>query len=356
MGGAETIVSEDIASDEQVHFFPSYATYTGSGWQAHIHNWVFEPEFDSLIRRPIRSVIRMLVRDAVNEATRPIFEERVGWFLVDNERNKQLTLVAPLRARTPDTASDGHAKMTIHIPALRPVSKAPVMVPLRTAPTRDGRVFKSRIIGVPPIGVSVISDIDDTIKHTNVLDTKRMIRNTLVYRYREVQVLRKLYANLLKKGVAFHYVSSSPWFMSALLERFFTRVGLPYGSMHLKAARLTGLSVLKLFESSRESKPPVIEKILRDFPGRRFVLVGDAGESDPEIYREVARRHPKQIAYILIRRIRMNETEDRRLGSLYRGWPPNRWGLIDDSVTDITPVMDKVWEAVNSGETPRPAP
>jgi phosphatidate phosphatase APP1 len=53
----------------------------------------------------------------------------------------------------------------------------------------------------------------------------------------------------------------------------------------------------------KRSKRRAIEQIMADFPDRRFVLVGDSGERDPEVYATVARRRPGQVAGVLIRRV-----------------------------------------------------
>ena len=37
------------------------------------------------------------------------------------------------------------------------------------------------------------------------------------------------------------------------------------------------------------------------FPKRRFILIGDSGEKDPEVYREIQRRFPAQVQEIMIR-------------------------------------------------------
>ena len=52
-------------------------------------------------------------------------------------------------------------------------------------------------------------------------------------------------------------------------------------------------------------KTGVIERILADFPRRRFLLVGDSGEQDPEIYGAIARKHPEQVERIFIRNVAM---------------------------------------------------
>ena len=102
-------------------------------------------------------------------------------------------------------------------------------------------------------------------------------------------------------GTAFHYVSASPWQLAPCLGGFLAAAGLPAGSMHLKVFRLKDSTPLRRLPSRKRSKRRVIEQILADFPGRRFLLVGDSGERDPEVYAAVARRRPAQVAGIAIR-------------------------------------------------------
>jgi phosphatidate phosphatase APP1 len=71
--------------------------------------------------------------------------------------------------------------------------------------------------------------------------------------------------------------------------------------MHLKLFRLKDSTPLGRLPSRKRSKRRVIEQIMADFPGRRFVLVGDSGERDPEVYAAVAKRRPHQVAGIVIR-------------------------------------------------------
>ena len=60
------------------------------------------------------------------------------------------------------------------------------------------------------------------------------------------------------------------------------------------------------------TKPPVIEAILADSPGREFILVRDSSEAYPEIYGDIEQRHPSQIKAILIRDVTGDKAEVRR--------------------------------------------
>lgn len=55
-----------------------------------------------------------------------------------------------------------------------------------------------------------------------------------------------------------------------------------------------------------ERKYQVIEELMERFPERRFRLVGDTGEGDPEIYRRLAQRFPHQVEEIVIRDVTLD--------------------------------------------------
>jgi len=160
-----------------------------------------------------------------------------------------------------------------------------------------------RIHLVDEQGVSVISDIDDTVKVRNVADRRELLRNTLLREFIPVAGMPEAYCRWQQAGAAFHYVSASPWQLSNCLCAFLGAAGLPSGSMHLKLFRLKDTTPLGRLTARKRSKRRTIEQIMDDFPGRRFVLVGDSGERDPEVYAAVARRRPEQVSGVLIRRV-----------------------------------------------------
>lgn len=164
-----------------------------------------------------------------------------------------------------------------------------------------------RIHVVGPEGLSVVSDIDDTVKDSNVIDKRELLANTFVREFRPISDMVEAFQRLHSGGAIFHYVSASPWQLANCLRDFFDRAGLPSGSMHLKLFRLKDSTPLGRFPSRKRSKRRSIERILADFPGRRFLLVGDSGELDPEVYAAVAKRHPSQVSGIAIRQVQQGD-------------------------------------------------
>lgn len=150
-------------------------------------------------------------------------------------------------------------------------------------------------------GISVISDIDDTIKKTDVTSRARMLARTFVEEFEPIPGMAEVYRYWAEFGSMFHYVSSSPWQIYCPLEEFLSEQGFPKGSMHLKWFRLRDEFFKRWSIIRRKSKAGVIATMIKRMPYRKFILVGDSGERDPEIYSKIARRFPGQILAVLIR-------------------------------------------------------
>lgn len=84
-------------------------------------------------------------------------------------------------------------------------------------------------------GISVISDIDDTIKVTDILDGKDVIlQNTFFRKAKEIPGMSNVYRSWATKGAKVHYVSNSPWQVYPALQEFLKDNEFPQGSIHLR--------------------------------------------------------------------------------------------------------------------------
>lgn len=154
---------------------------------------------------------------------------------------------------------------------------------------------------IEPTGISMISDIDDTIKHSAIGGgAKEIFRNTFIRDLDDLTIegVKEWYTKMDDLGVRFHYVSNSPWQLYPVLVSFFAEASLPRGSFHLK--QYSGM-LQGIFEPVAERKKGTLERIMRDFPNRRFILVGDSGEADLELYTDLVQSNTKQILGVFIR-------------------------------------------------------
>ncbi|KAI9487523.1 MAG: hypothetical protein EXX96DRAFT_553599 [Benjaminiella poitrasii] len=152
---------------------------------------------------------------------------------------------------------------------------------------------------IEPHGISIISDIDDTIKNTQILSGARtVLSKTFFESPQSVPGMSDAYMAWYSQGASFHYVSNSPFQLMPMLSTFLRDSQFPPGSMHL---RDDGKLIARLVETPGQAKREAILKILDDFPRRQFVLIGDSGEIDLEIYTRIAAEYPHQIMKIYIR-------------------------------------------------------
>lgn len=161
-----------------------------------------------------------------------------------------------------------------------------------------------------PIGISMISDIDDTIKHSGIGNgAKDIFRNVFVRDLGDLTIdgVKEWYSTMAGLGVQFHYVSNSPWQLYPVLVSYFAHAGLPQGSFHLK--QYTGM-LQGIFEPVAERKKGTLDRILADFPERRFILAGDSGEADLELYTEVMLSNPGRIVGVFIRDVTTTKLPD----------------------------------------------
>ena len=165
----------------------------------------------------------------------------------------------------------------------------------------------------PEAEFGVISDIDDTIVYTGVTSRLRMAYTVL---------LKNAYSRLPLHGVAdfYHslqgsspgretnplfYVSSSPWNMYDLFREFFEIHGIPIGPLYLRDWGFERETVFTI--NNRKYKMDVINKILNSFPDMQFILIGDSGEEDPEIYADVIQLYPQRILAAYIRSVKHDQ-------------------------------------------------
>jgi phosphatidate phosphatase APP1 len=192
------------------------------------------------------------------------------------------------------------------------------------------RHIEGRALLVPPQGLSVVSDIDDTVKKTQVRDTQEMLLNTFARSFQAVPGMAAHYRALAHDPeTRFHYLSSSPIQLLPALDGFLRRSGFPGGSMHLREST-TWRTMIPGDGEGRTHKLAIIGQLLEDFPERRFLLVGDSGELDPEIYGEVARTAPHRIEGIVIRDATGEPRDAARYAGAFDGVPADRWHVLQD--------------------------
>ncbi len=167
---------------------------------------------------------------------------------------------------------------------------------------------KGKIL-IPPetAKFGIISDLDDTVIRTNVVSKTKMILTTILsneHTRSPFEGVAEFYTALQKgaSGVEnnpIFYVSSSPWNLYGLLIEFLKKQKIPLGPLFLK-----DFGTHTVFQASEHQthKLENIRKVLEMYPQMSFILIGDDGEQDPEIYRRIVKEYPQKIRQIYIRK------------------------------------------------------
>jgi phosphatidate phosphatase APP1 len=177
-------------------------------------------------------------------------------------------------------------------------------------PLDGGRVLAAAATLVPPrdLDFLVISDLDDTVIQTGATDVIRMVRATLFGNARTripFAGVAAFYAALQQGGTGtsfnpIFYVSSSPWNLYDVIEQFMALQRIPMGPTLL---RDWGMSLDRIPFGHSTHKLTSIRQIMGMYPEQRVILIGDSGQEDPEIYREIVREYPGRVLCCYIRNV-----------------------------------------------------
>jgi phosphatidate phosphatase APP1 len=165
------------------------------------------------------------------------------------------------------------------------------------------------LVPPPSAGFGVISDVDDTVIYTNATHLFKMARTVFLGNARTRLPFKgaaAFYRALMHGGRGnalnpLFFISSSPWNIYDLLSDFFQLQDIPLGPLLLRDWGITEDEFLPTRHGSHKFKS--IRRIMDLYSDLPFILVGDSGQEDPEIYHEVVTKYPGRILAIYIRNV-----------------------------------------------------
>ncbi|MBW3569743.1 MAG: DUF2183 domain-containing protein [Gemmatimonadetes bacterium] len=228
---------------------------------------------------------------------------------------------ASLGGRTWETTTDAEGYFVLDVEPPEPVGAGWHDVELElvesvgrpACPTARAQV----LVPSPDAEFAVISDVDDTVIRTRSTDLLRELQIVFgkgAQGRAAVPGMPALYRALARgpddrgENPVF-YVSKSGWNLYDLLEEFMRLNGLPAGPLFLSDLRLVE-APSEVMGSARH-KWDSIDLLMRVYPELPFVLVGDSGMHDPELYREVVQRHPRRVRAVYIHDVSPPERDDQ---------------------------------------------
>ncbi len=328
----------DVSGDETVLLYPTWlaweATKDGRAqWRGRLHGRIFEREEDDEIRGILIEQLRGALGTEALPLQSQILEQRIRPFLYDDERGEEVPVVVldqVLQPRDSNPSGLFEVDLRINVDLAPPDSVVRKQAQALT-PEDDPREFKGELFLLPAEGTLVISDIDDTIKHSFVNDRLALLRMTFLEPFDFVEGMAARYRGWLGPRDHLHFVSASPWQLFEVLREGVEAEGFPDATWSMREVRMDVVDLAKLAKhtGSGSIKGPAIIQLLDRLPSWRVVLVGDSGESDPEVYGDMARRYPQQVHRIFIRDVTDEARESARYQKAFEGVDPQKWMLFE---------------------------
>ncbi|HKR00037.1 MAG TPA: phosphatase domain-containing protein [Pyrinomonadaceae bacterium] len=299
--------------DVEVTIYPTYGYRQGADWLIPLRGWVHQNRRlpDDMINGLCQSIV------GCRDAEMSNFAARFDAFSDDSRSRQEVTIEfdSDNERHTFETSDlNGLIEMTVTLPDARAQTllerQGAVDNWLSFTVVSNNHSGRGRVRLINPRGVSLVSDIDDTIKVTEVPGDKGIVlKNTFCRDFVPVPGMMERYRAL--GDVSFHYVSGGPWQLYQPLSEFLAREGFPEGTFHLNYFPKNFLaedtrsllidSIVGSLGRTYDHKVEQISRLMRRFPDREFILVGDSGELDVEVYLRMRALFDKQAREIWIR-------------------------------------------------------
>lgn len=161
----------------------------------------------------------------------------------------------------------------------------------------------------PDARFGLLSDVDDTVMVTLLPRPLLAAWNTFVldeHARDPVPGMAVLYERLLQEhpGSPVLYLSTGAWNVAPTLTRFLSRHLYPSGPLLLTD---WGPTTDRWFRSGRDHKASTLARLAIEFPNIQWVLVGDDGQHDEELYGDFAEKHPGNVKAVAIRQLSTGE-------------------------------------------------
>jgi phosphatidate phosphatase APP1 len=161
----------------------------------------------------------------------------------------------------------------------------------------------------PDVDFGIVSDIDDTVMVTALPRPFVAFWNTFVldeHARSPTPGMAVLYERLVRQhpGSPVVYLSTGAWNVAPTLTRFLSRNLYPAGPILLTD---WGPTHDRWFRSGREHKSDNLRRLAEEFPDVRWLLIGDDGQHDEDLYASFAAEHPERVAAVAIRELSVGE-------------------------------------------------
>lgn len=315
--------SSNANANALLEAFPSFGYQVNDGaWRVQVGGWTYFPYTPTRRKRLVLHMFSRVMHATEEDLKSEIFRRRIEKFVSDGSAGHEIffQLDDLQRKLHRKNKRNGHFREWVWLEKDQVDANSIVDANGRRrlnfrieTDHEDIKPVDSFAYLLPRNGLSIISDIDDTIKVSNVGDRQQLLANTFLREFQGIKGMAEVYGDWFKTGAEFHYVSSSPWQLHEPLLGLQTQGGFPGGTIHLRNFQLRNHMVQRALLIRRHGKSTSIKSLLEALPERKFILIGDSGEKDPEIYRKICRKYTDQVVGLFIRDMKHKPVDEERL-------------------------------------------
>lgn len=205
-------------------------------------------------------------------------------------------------------SSDDGGLIDVTVPLHEPLGDGPATALLHV----DGRPPARVPVHVVTGRRGVVCDIDDTVWVTGIAHPVQAARRTLFGTSSTRRVVPGMAALVREaarrqEGAATVYLSNGPWNFAGVVTRFLRKQGFPAGAVLMTD---WGVTPTRWFRDGAEHKRSSLVRLHEDLPEVSWVLIGDDGEHDPDLYEEFARAHPGSVDAVALRQVAPDAADD----------------------------------------------
>lgn len=284
---------------------PTFANWTGNGWNVRIHGQAYKqpPANDSVLDHISSVFIADLDVSQLNETGHrqsrnmsalmlalPQDDERLNFTLTSPVSNNSLVIEFPAA-----TDSRGEFDAFIQLTSdMIPSNDSVMSWPMYTVNVNSGN---STVWFVPQKGVTILSDVDDILRFTQIYVPQNGLYNSFAVPFTPWSDMPSVYAKWAQQNpnFHFHYLTTTPEPFTRQYVDFLNKY-YPLGSFDDRPLNLTTYD--QIFQIRKTN----LERFFHTFPNRSIVLVGDTSNGDiMRNYPQMALDFPNTTACILIR-------------------------------------------------------
>ncbi|KAG9114240.1 hypothetical protein FRC07_007682, partial [Ceratobasidium sp. 392] len=300
----------------EVMNIPGYGNWTTNGWNVRIHGYVYRnpPATADQLDQASKVFVPSLDKSGFTDANRAMARNVTAALATLPVQNYSLTFTLnyngqPATNITFPYPTDDRGEFDQFIPLA--ASSIPNGNETKTVqglelftpgyPSGNGSSYL-----VPPQGITLVADIDDILRVTQIYQPAEGLKNSFARPYVPWMNMPAVFSKWQNEvqGLHVHYLTTTPIKVTQFYESFIY-ANYPLGSFDIRPLNLT--TVDQIFQVRKVN----LDRVFESFPQRKFVLIADTSNNDiMKQYPAMVTAFPGQVQCILLRNVSATDPSD----------------------------------------------